>query len=62
MVRQLLLPAWSFASSSSNAWGHVKVSDNALDKKIFDLRSTLKEISDRVQIKSVYGVGIQLEI
>jgi two-component system, OmpR family, response regulator len=42
-------------------WGSIKVSDNALDKKLFDLRAHVKETSHRVHLKSVYGSGICLE-
>jgi DNA-binding response OmpR family regulator len=42
-------------------WGSIKVSDNALDKKLFDLRAHVKEVSQNVHLKSVYGSGICVE-
>lgn len=41
-------------------WGNVKVSENAIDKKIFDVRTAIKNTTDHVVIKSKYGVGISL--
>ena len=42
-------------------WNSVTVSDNAFDKKLFQVRSALKLVTDRTVIKSVYGEGIKLD-
>jgi DNA-binding response OmpR family regulator len=41
-------------------WGDLKVTDNALDRKIYELRKALLEVSDQLEIKSIYGVGFGL--
>lgn len=41
-------------------WGHADVSDNALDRKIFEVRKALRAISQSVVLQSVYGVGMVL--
>ena len=41
-------------------WGNVSVSDNALDRKIFEVRKALKEVSAEVELHSIYGVGMVL--
>lgn len=43
-------------------WGKVNVTNNALDRKLHSIRSTLKEISNTVQLRSVYGKGCFLSI
>lgn len=41
-------------------WGNVVVSDNAIDRKLFEVRTAIKDVSDSVEILSVYGQGIAL--
>jgi len=41
-------------------WGNVVVNTNAIDRKLFEVRSALKEVTDTVEILSVYGEGIAL--
>jgi DNA-binding response OmpR family regulator len=43
-------------------WGELKVSENALDKKVHDLRSALRSLTDRVSLSSVYGKGFHLTV
>ncbi len=43
-------------------WGSLSVSDNALDRKIFEVRRALREVSDTAELHSVYGVGMVLRI
>lgn len=43
-------------------WRNVAVSDNALDRKIFEVRKALKEISQNVELQSIYGVGMVLRL
>jgi len=43
-------------------WGNMKVSDNALVRKIFEVRSALRDITDSVTLNSVYGVGVNLVV
>ena len=41
-------------------WGHIAVSDNALDRKIFEVRKILRKVSENVELQSIYGVGMVL--
>jgi DNA-binding winged helix-turn-helix (wHTH) protein len=41
-------------------WKGLAVSDNALDRKIFEVRKALKEVGSKVEIHSIYGVGMVL--
>ena len=41
-------------------WGSLTVSDNALDRKIFEVRKALREVSDTVELHSIYGIGMVL--
>ena len=44
----------------SKVWGELKVSENALDKKISNLRQSLKEIDASLKVNSLYGQGVVL--
>lgn len=44
----------------THVWGNVKVSDNALSRKIFEVRRALKNVSDHIELRSVYGRGVVL--
>lgn len=43
-------------------WGQAHVSDNALNRKLHEVRKVLQDISAQVNIKTVYGIGAVLEI
>ncbi|MBC7659412.1 MAG: response regulator transcription factor [Chitinophagaceae bacterium] len=43
-------------------WGSLAVSDNALDRKIFEVRKALREVSDSVELHSIYGIGMVLRL
>lgn len=43
-------------------WGHIKVSDSALDKKVFTLRAALRELRSNVFVESEYGKGLYLVV
>ena len=43
-------------------WGSLRVSDNALDRKIFEVRKALREVSEAVELHSIYGVGMLLRM
>jgi len=43
-------------------WGQIYVSDNALNRKLHEVRRALKEISDVVSIRTLYGTGFVLEV
>ncbi len=45
-----------------HVWGSVKVSDNALERKIFEVRKTVRTLSSKVEIKTVYGKGLVLRL
>jgi len=42
-------------------WGQVAVSDNALDRKMYEVRQAIKEVSENVGIRTCYGIGFVLE-
>lgn len=42
-------------------WGQIAVSDNALDRKIYEVRRALKETGSNVNVGTAYGVGFALE-
>lgn len=41
-------------------WGNISVSDNALDRKLFEVRKAIKSVSNNVEIRAVYGQGVVL--
>lgn len=43
-------------------WGYVKVTDNALDKKLYEVRQAIKEVTDTIKIESAYGKGIRIKL
>ena len=43
-------------------WGQIYVSDNALNRKLHEVRRALKEISQNVTIRTIYGTGFSLEV
>jgi DNA-binding winged helix-turn-helix (wHTH) protein len=43
-------------------WGQIYVSDNALNRKLHEVRRALKEISNVVSIRTLYGTGFVLEV
>ena len=42
-------------------WGQIAVSDNALDRKIYEVRRALKETGSQINVGTAYGVGFALE-
>ncbi len=50
----------SHATLMAAVWGHVKVSKNALERKISQLRDLLKNLTPNVDLVSDYGVGYRL--
>lgn len=43
-------------------WGQIYVSDNALNRKLHEVRRALKEVSPRLNIRTLYGTGFVLEV
>lgn len=43
-------------------WGQIRVTDNALHRKLHSIRSILRDVSDQVVIHAKYGVGFSLKI
>lgn len=43
-------------------WGGAAISDNALDRKIYEVRKLLRDVTDNVELKSVYGEGLKLRL
>lgn len=50
----------SRADLMHQVWGHIKVANNTLDKKISRLRGSLTNIAAPIHVESVYGAGIKL--
>lgn len=48
------------ANLRQRIWGDIVVNDNAIDRKLYEVRATLKDVSDRVEILSIYGQGVAL--
>jgi DNA-binding response OmpR family regulator len=42
-------------------WPAEGVSDNALNRKLYEIRRRLKPLSERVNIRTIYGVGFVME-
>ncbi len=41
-------------------WSNVKIGDNALDKKVHELRSALRELTADIHVQAIYGVGLSI--
>lgn len=44
----------------SEVWGKLRVTDNCIDRKIFEVRHALEEVGSRIHIQSVYGKGVTM--
>jgi len=42
-------------------WDHIAVSDNALDRKVFEVRRALMDVGSQCSVGTAYGVGFYLE-
>lgn len=42
-------------------WPSADVSDNALNRKLYEVRRQLKQLSENINIRTIYGVGFVLE-
>ena len=51
----------SKAALKKQLWSGMAISDNALDRKIFEVRKLLKNVTDAVELKSIYGEGLKLQ-
>lgn len=45
----------------NRCWPSTEVSDNALNRKLYEIRRRLRSLSENVNIRTVYGVGFVLE-
>lgn len=45
----------------TRCWPSSNVSDNALNRKLYEIRRRLKPLSEHINIRTVYGVGFVLE-
>jgi two-component system KDP operon response regulator KdpE len=43
-------------------WGDTEITDNALNRKIYEVRRTLNRLSDDVNIRTIYGLGFELRV
>lgn len=64
LILQLLIEAQgtkvSRPSLKRKIWGEVVVTDNALDRKIHEVRKALQSVSEQVSIRTIYGHGLEL--
>lgn len=49
------------AMLKNRCWDHIAVSDNALDRKVFEVRRALMDVGSRCSIGTAYGVGFFIE-
>jgi DNA-binding response OmpR family regulator len=45
-----------------NCWDGIAVSDNAVDRKLHEVRKSLQDVCVQVRVRSIYGVGFILEL
>lgn len=45
----------------TRCWPQMAVSDNALNRKLYEIRRRLKPITDCINIRTIYGVGFIME-
>lgn len=43
-------------------WGDMEITDNALNRKIYEVRRTLRKLSEQVNIRTIYGLGFELRV
>ncbi len=43
-------------------WGDMSITDNALNRKIYEVRRTLRRLSEEINIRTIYGLGFELEM
>ena len=43
-------------------WGDIEITDNALNRKIYEVRRTLRRLSESVNIRTIYGLGFELRV
>ena len=43
-------------------WGDVAITDNALNRKIYEVRRTLRKLSEDINIRTIYGMGFELSV
>ncbi len=44
----------------SECWGSISVTDNALNRKLHEIRGVVTELSSKFEIKTIYGVGFTI--
>jgi DNA-binding winged helix-turn-helix (wHTH) protein len=49
-------------SIKRHAWGNITVSDSAFDRKLFEVRKAVRETSEKVELKAVYGKGVVMRL
>lgn len=45
----------------SRCWPQMAVSDNALNRKLYEIRRRIKPLSEAINIRTIYGVGFIME-
>lgn len=43
-------------------WGDAEITDNALNRKIYEVRRTLRRLSENINIRTIYGMGFELQV
>jgi len=44
----------------TECWGNISVTDNALNRKLHEIRGVVKDLSAKFEIKTIYGVGFTI--
>lgn len=50
------------SSMKQMCWGDMSITDNALNRKIYEVRRTLRKLSEEINIRTIYGLGFELEV
>lgn len=50
------------AAMKQMCWGDMSITDNALNRKIYEVRRTLRRLSEEINIRTIYGLGFELEM
>ncbi len=45
----------------TRCWPQMEVSDNALNRKLYEIRRRIQPLSDAINIRTIYGVGFVME-
>jgi DNA-binding response OmpR family regulator len=50
------------AQLKSRCWDQIAVSDNALDRKVYEVRRALRDVGSKIEVGTSYGIGFSLSV